>query len=63
MKRLFQVNGSFFESKQAAKAARGPATTPAKPADPAVYGSKASPAVYPHVIRVGPDHWKVALPG
>jgi hypothetical protein len=58
MKRLFQVNGSFFESKQEAKVARGPVTTPAKPAEAGVFGSKPTPAKYAHVISYGPDHWK-----
>ena len=58
MKRLFQVNGSFFESKQEAKAARGTATTPAKGAETGVFGSKSTPAKYAHVISYGPDHWK-----
>lgn len=58
MKRLFQVNGSFFESKQEAKAARGPAKTPAKGAEAGVFGSKATPAKFEYVISYGPDHWK-----
>lgn len=58
MKRLFQVNGSFFESKKEAKGARGAVVRPATQADPNVFGSKSTPAEYEHAVSYGPDHWK-----
>lgn len=41
MKRLFQVNGQYFESKKEAKANRGP---------------KSEAGHYPHAVSKGPDH-------
>jgi hypothetical protein len=41
MKRLFEVNGQFFESKKEAKANRGP---------------KNEAGNYTHPVRKGPDH-------
>ena len=41
MKRLFEVNGEFFETKVAAKAARG---------------DKTQEGNYPHRVSKGPDH-------
>lgn len=49
MKRLFEVNGTFFDKKSDAKNVRG---APTKPAD----GKK--PPVYAHPIKKGPDHWR-----
>ena len=46
MKRLFEVNGQFFDSKVAAKAARGD-----KIAD-----KEGSGFHYAHVVSKGPDH-------
>lgn len=58
MKRLYQVNGTYFADKKAAKAARGEPTEKAKPADPNVFGSKNIPPKYKHEVHLGPDHWK-----
>jgi hypothetical protein len=48
MKRLFQVNGSFFEAKETAKMARGKFT-------PAEKGSNV-PGKYEFEVTKGPDH-------
>lgn len=48
MKRLFKVNGEFFATKAAAKAARG---------EPVGENQDGSP-VYRHTVETGPDHWK-----
>lgn len=58
MKRLFEMNGTFFSSKGEAKIARGDPTKKAVPRDPTVLGSKAVPPEYAHEIHLGPDHWK-----
>jgi|APCry1669188910_1035180.scaffolds.fasta_scaffold39319_4 hypothetical protein len=47
MKRLFKVNGEFYASKAAAKAARGER----------VNGPDGAP-VYKYTVQTGPDHWK-----
>lgn len=56
MKRLFEVNGEHFATKQEAKAARGEPTKKAEGKEPAQYKFE---------IRLGPDHWKRGgpLPG
>lgn len=46
MKRLFQCNGQFFESKPLAKAARGDL----------IKGEDGKPDRYPHAVSKGPDH-------
>lgn len=46
MKRLFEVNGEFFDSKVAAKASRGD-----KIAD-----KEGSGFHYAHIVKKGPDH-------
>lgn len=57
MKRLFSVNGEFFDTKKAAKAARGEPIKPARTEE--VNGRKvALPPEYKFEIQYGPDHWK-----
>lgn len=48
MKRIFEVNGLFFEKKEDAKVARG---IPTKAAE------GKTPAQYDCTIHKGPDHW------
>jgi hypothetical protein len=49
MKRLFEVNGQFFDKKQDAKEARGERRNKDEQAAP----------LYMYVIHKGPDHWKL----
>ena len=64
MKRIYEVAGVFFENKEGAAAARGPAIKPARVEK--VNGKDVEfPAVYAHKISKGPDHWRfgVVMPG
>lgn len=56
MKRLFEVNGVYFDQKEEAKKARGEPIKQGTEADPTVVGSKAIPPTYKYPVRKGPDH-------
>ena len=58
MKRLFEVNGEFFDNKVAAKVARGPVTTPGTTADPLVFSTWCAPLKYKYTVKPGPDHFR-----
>lgn len=49
MKRIFEVNGQFFETKGEAKTARGERLDG---------GSKGDAPTYANTVSYGPDHWK-----
>lgn len=49
MKRIFEVNGKFFATKQEAKVERGERVDS---------GNKADAPTYSATISKGPDHWK-----
>jgi hypothetical protein len=56
MKRLYEVNGEFFDLKDKAKVARGPKIKEGTKADPNVFGSKSMPPTYKFQVKRGPDH-------
>lgn len=56
MKRLFEVNGEYFDQKEDAKKARGERTFEGTKADPNVFGSKNEPPRYKYQVKKGPDH-------
>lgn len=56
MKRLFEVNGEYFDLKDKAKVARGPKIKEGTKADPAVFDSKSTPPTYKYQVKLGPDH-------
>lgn len=53
MKRLFEVNGQYFEKKDDARAERGPL----------IKGKDDQPDHYRWPISKGPDHWRYGLIG